>query len=125
LAGLEEVPISSVHRDLKTDHIFLNGDRTVFIDLDSFTRADPVLDPALLLARFPLPRQRTQKAAQAFVEEYFAYVPRAWRDRLPLHYAGALLRVAHGFFRGQEPHWSEKIAALVEEARDSLEGRVW
>src|ERR671916_469581 len=51
LAGLEEVPLRPTHRDLKPDHVFLNGERTIFIDLDSLAKADPVLDPAYLLAR--------------------------------------------------------------------------
>ena len=132
IAGLEEVPLGSTHRDLKPDHLFLDGDRTVFIDLDSFAKADPVLDPALLLARlaampaqFPVPRLRARTAAQTFAEEYFAHVPRAWRSRLPVHYAGALLEVASGFFRRQEPGWFDKIPPLVEEAEDSLMGKVW
>ncbi len=132
VAGLEEVPPAPTHRDLKTDHVFLDGDRTVFIDLDSFAGADPVLDPALLLARLaaapgllPLSRRRARTAARTFAEEYFAHVPTAWRDRLPLHYASAVLEVAPGFFRRQEPDWPNKIATLVEEAKDSLAGRVW
>jgi hypothetical protein len=131
-AGLEEVPLRPTHRDLKTDHIFLDDDRTIFIDLDSFAKADPVLDPAHLLARlaampalFPIPRQRARAAAWEFAEEYFAHVPRTWQDRLPLHYAGRLLEVAHGFFRRQAPDWPIRIAGLVEEARDSLAGKVW
>ena len=132
LAGLEEVPLRPTHRDLKTDHIFLDDDRTIFIDLDSFAKADPVLDPAHLLARlaampalFPIPRQRARAAAWEFAEEYFAHVPRTWQDRLPLHYAGRLLEVAHGFFRRQAPDWPGRIAGLVEEARASLAGKVW
>jgi hypothetical protein len=132
LAGLEEVPLRPTHRDLKPDHIFLDGDRTTFIDLDSFAKADPVLDPAQLLARLvampalsAIPRQRARTAAQAFAEEYFSHVPRAWHDRLPFHYAGTLLRTAHGFFRRQEPDWPGKIATLLEEAKASLAGRVW
>lgn len=130
--GLEEVPLGPTHRDLKTDHILLDGDRVVFIDLDSFAGADPVLDPAALLANlaalpslFPLSQRRVRTAARVFTEEYFAHVPRAWRSRLPLHYAGAVLKVAVGFFQRQEPRWPEKIAAMVEEARNSLAGRVW
>ncbi len=130
--SLEEVPPGPTHGDFKADHIFLNSDRVVFIDLDSFAGADPVLDPAGLLARlaalpslFPLSQRRVRTAARAFTEEYFAHVPRAWRSRLPLHYAGAVLKVAVGFFQRQEPRWPEKIAALVEEARNSLTGRVW
>jgi hypothetical protein len=132
LAGLEEVPLGPTHRDLKADHIFLDEDRTIFIDLDSFAKADPVLDPAHLLARlaampalFSIPRQRARTAAREFAEEYFAHVPGAWQDRLPLHYAGRLLEVAHGFFRRQAPDWPGSVEGLVEEARDSLAGKVW
>jgi Ser/Thr protein kinase RdoA (MazF antagonist) len=132
LAGLEEVPLRPTHRDLKPDHIFVDGERTIFIDLDSLARADPVLDPAYLLARlgampalFPIPRRRARAAAWEFAEEYFARVPAAWHERLPFHYAGALLEVAHGFFRRQAPDWPGRIADLVEEARDSLAGEVW
>jgi hypothetical protein len=132
LAGLAEVPLGPTHRDLKADHIFLDEDRTIFIDLDSFAKADPVLDPAHLLARlaampalFPIPPERARTAAREFAEEYFAHVPGAWQDRLPLHYAGRLLEVAHGFFRRQAPDWPGSVEGLVEEARDSLAGKVW
>jgi hypothetical protein len=131
LAGLEEVPLGPTHRDLSPDAIFVDADRTTFIDLDSFARADPVLDPAHLLARlvvpalFPVPRERARTAAREFAEEYFAHVPGGWQERLPFHYAGTLLKKAHGFFRRQEADWPGKIATLLEEARASLAGRVW
>jgi Phosphotransferase enzyme family len=131
LGGLEEVPLGPTHRDLSPDAIFLDNDRTTFIDLDSFAKADPVLDPAHLLARlvvpalFPVPPERVRTAAREFAEEYFAHVPGVWQERLPFHYAGALLKKAHGFFRRQTPDWPDKIATLLEEARASLAGSVW
>jgi Phosphotransferase enzyme family len=131
LAGLQEVPLRPTHRDLSPDHIFVDGERTIFIDLDSLAKADPVLDPAHLLVRltkpaqFPIPRERTRTAAREFAEEYFAHVPGAWQERLPFHYAGALLKAAHGIFRRQVPDWPGRIATLLEEARASLEGGVW
>lgn len=130
--GLEEVQPRPAHRDLKTDHIYLHGNRTIFIDLDSFAASDPVLDPALLMARLaampallPMPEDRARAAARAFAEEYFARVPESWRDRLHLHYAGALLEVAQGLFRRQEPDWSERITGLVRESERSLRGGIW
>lgn len=131
LGGLEEVPLGPTHRDLKPDHFFLDGERTIFIDLDAFAKADPVLDPAHLLARlaipalFPVPREETHTAAREFAEEYFAHVPSTWHDRLPFHYAGILLKKAQGSFRRQVPDWPERIATLLEEAKASLAGRVW
>src|ERR687897_1416390 len=56
LGGLQEVPPVPTHRHLSPDHIFVDGDRTTFIDLDFFAKADPVLDPAHLLARLAMPR---------------------------------------------------------------------
>jgi hypothetical protein len=132
LGGLQEVPLGPTHRDLKPDHIFVDGERTIFIDLDSLAKADPVLDPAYLLARlsampalFPIPPERARAAAWEFAEEYFSHVPSTWQERLPFHYAGTLLEVAHGFFRRQAPDWPERIETLLEEARASLAGRVW
>jgi hypothetical protein len=132
LAGLQEVPLRPTHRHLSPDHIFLDGERTTFIDLDMFAKADPVLDPARLLTRlaampalFPIPRQRARAAGREFAEEYFAHVPGAWQERLPFHYAGTLLKTADGFFRRQVPDWPGRIAGLIEEARDSLAGKVW
>jgi Phosphotransferase enzyme family len=131
LAGLEEVPLGPTHRHLSPDHIFVDGERTIFIDLDAFAKADPVLDPAHLLARlampalFPVPREETHTAVREFAEEYFSHVPGGWQERLPFHYAGILLKKAHGFFRRQAPDWPERIETLLEEARASLAGRVW
>jgi hypothetical protein len=131
-AGLQEVPLGPTHRDLKPDHIFVDGERTIFIDLDSLAKADPVLDPAYFLARlaampalFPIPREQPRAAAREFAEEYFAHVPSTWQERLPFHYAGALLKISFGLFGRQVPDWSDTIAGLLEEARASLADRVW
>jgi hypothetical protein len=128
-AGLKGVAPRPTHRDLKPDHVLLRDGRVTFIDLDSFAAADPVIDPALLLARLaavpyllPVPRHRTLRAARAFADEYFSRVPASWRGRLHLHFAGATLEVAYGFFRRQLPGWPEKITALVNEARMTVDG---
>jgi hypothetical protein len=131
-AGLEDTLPRPTHCDLKADHIWLDGDRVVFVDLDSFAGADPVSDPALFLARltalplrFAVSADRVRTATRAFAKEYFAHVPRGWRRRFPLLYAGAALEVAASFFRQQEPGWAAKMAALVDEAAASLAGSVW
>ena len=46
VASLEEVLPAPNHRDLKLDHILLDGDHTSLVGLDNFAAADPVLDVA-------------------------------------------------------------------------------
>jgi tRNA A-37 threonylcarbamoyl transferase component Bud32 len=128
LSGLKEVPPAPIHRDLKPDHIFLDGGRVVFIDLDSVALGDPVRDPAHLFAHFiarvgmdSLSFERAHAAAAAFADEYFAHVPKSWRARFPLHCAGALIEVAGGIFKRQESHWPEKVATCIEEAQHALD----
>jgi hypothetical protein len=130
VAGLEEVPSAPIHGDLKPAHIIVDGDSVALIDLDKFAMADPVVDVANLLFLLPsessYPHLSHGGVAQAFVEEYFARVPEAWRARLPLHYAAALLKkAAYGFHRRQASGGSERVEAMVEKARDSLAGRIW
>jgi len=126
-AGLEEVPPGPIHGDLKPDHVFLAGERVIFIDLDSVVLGDPVRDPAHLFAYVAgrvgldaLPVEEARAAARLFAAEYFDHVPEAWRRRFGLHCAGALVEVASAIFRRQEAHWPEKVAAAVATARDCL-----
>ena len=129
MAGLEEVEARPTHRDLKIDHLFVDADGITAIDLDSFAGAEPVLDPALLLARLvAMPGrlswtgERAREAATVLAREYFARVPAAWRRRLPLHYAGALLDVAASAFHMQRPQWRDEVAALVRQAGEAVRG---
>lgn len=125
--GLDDVPAAPIHGDLKPDHIFLSGDRVIFIDLDRAVLGDPVRDPAHLFAYLvgrvgldPVSPERAHRAAETFVEEYFRHVPESWRRRFPLHCAGALIEVASGIFARQESGWPKKIVGVVEAAHDAL-----
>jgi hypothetical protein len=125
--GLKEVAPAPIHRDLKPDHIFLDDGHVIFIDLDSAAVGDPARDPAHLFAHLiarvgmdSLPPDQARAAAAVFVEEYFAHAPMRWWRQFPLHCAGALLEVARGIFKRQEPRWPEKVAACVAEAGRAL-----
>jgi hypothetical protein len=130
---LDEVSPEPTHGELKTDHIFLDGDVLAVVDLDSCSRSDPVLDPARVLADLAsLPLRlgmlddvRWKAAAHAFAEEYLRGAPRGWRARLVPHYAGALLKEAVDLFRHLEPRWPEKVPMLIEEAEGALSRRDW
>lgn len=124
---LPDVAAAPLHRDLKADHVFLDGERVIFIDLDSAALGDPVRDPAHLWAYLmggvgldAVPAARVRAAADAFVAEYFAHVPAGWRARFSLHCAGALVEVASGIFRRQDPAWRDKVISAVELARQAL-----
>jgi hypothetical protein len=122
-AGLVDGPVFATHGDLKLDHVLLDDGRPALVDMDSCAAADPVLDPATLLARMfaapfehPVGREPVRAAMDAFADAYFATVPAGWRERLGPHYAGALLEVGVSLFRRQVPGWAGAVAALVDEA---------
>ncbi len=116
-----------IHGDLKPDHLFLSGGRVSFIDLDWAALADPLLDPAQLLAYIrgrvgldSISPARTEAAGATFVEEYFRLVPKSWQRRFPLHCAAALIEVAAGIFRRQESFWPEKISGVISAAQHEI-----
>jgi hypothetical protein len=136
-AGLQEVPPGLTHLALRLDPILVDGDRLWLIDLDSLSAADPLLDVAFFLAnlaslriRSKLDGETSRRLARSFAESYLAHVPSAWRARLPLHYAGALLKTAHHMlrrkvFRHNSQRLLETISTMLKEAEDSLAGKVW
>ncbi|NIA69674.1 hypothetical protein HBA54_13815 [Pelagibius litoralis] len=123
-AALARTALGPTHLDLKPDHVFLDGERVVFIDLNTFGAADPVLDIATLLARlaamparFGAAPAHVETAARALTEEYFARVPADWRLRLDINHAVAAMQVASEFFRHQHPDWRELVPAWIAQAR--------
>ncbi len=125
--GMDEDGPGPIHGDLKPDHLFLSGGRVSFIDLDWAALADPLLDPAQLLAYIrgrvgldSISPARTEAAGATFVEEYFRLVPKSWQRRFPLHCAAALIEVAAGIFRRQEPFWPEKISGVISAAQHEI-----
>jgi len=127
-----DVDLHPTHRDLKPEHIFFTGEAATLIDCDSMAMADPVIDPAMMLARMAamsatdrLAYNAFRKNARVFVDEYFKQGPIDWNARLNQYYASALLEIAVGFFGRQEPGWRETITYLVEEAERSLNRQRW
>jgi hypothetical protein len=126
---LVAVEVAPIHWDLKTDHVFLDDDRVIFIDVDTVAWGDPVRDPAHLLAhiicRIGLPTwavEASRAAGRAFVEEYFTHVPPSWHERFDAQYAAAVVETAAGIFKRQEPQWAEKVTACINEAHHALSG---
>ena len=125
-AELRDVVPGPTHRDMKPEHVLLAPSGPAFIDLDSCAAADPVMDPALMLARFAAlagrgaDSARLQQAAVTFEQQYFALVPTEWHLRLQPYYAGALVEVAAGIFHRQEPAWRRRVAALIASAHAAV-----
>ncbi|TQV83321.1 phosphotransferase [Denitrobaculum tricleocarpae] len=131
-AALARTQLRPAHLDLKPDHMFLDGERIVFIDLDTFGAADPVLDVATMLARlramplrFGALPEHVELAARVFTEEYFAKVPRHWQSRLEINHAVAALQVASEFFRHQHPDWRDLVPAWILRARQAADASSW
>jgi Phosphotransferase enzyme family len=125
---LRDVPGRPTHRDMKPEHVLLGPGGPALIDLDSCASADPLLDPALMLARFAglhssdTADGRMNALSSAFAGEYFACVPGSWRGRLPLYYATSLMEVAAGLFHRQESDWQRRATSLVRAAADITAG---
>jgi hypothetical protein len=126
-ARLRDVPHAPIQWDLKPDHVFLDGDRVIFIDLDTVSLGDPARDPAHLAAhlacRIDLPEmspEAAQVGSRTVVEEYFEHVPANWRNQFTLQYAIAMLEAACGQFKRQEPGWAEQAPAAIQEAQRAL-----
>ena len=125
-AQMTDVEPHPTHRDMKPEHVLLGQGRAAFIDLDSCASADPVMDPALMLARFSAlavtaaDEDRMRRARATFAREYFAHVPAEWRVRLRPYYASALVEVASGIFHRQEHAWRRRVASLVAQAHAAV-----
>jgi Ser/Thr protein kinase RdoA (MazF antagonist) len=125
--GLDGDAAAPVHRDLKPDHVLLTDDGPGLVDLDSCALADPVIDPATLLARLrglplehPVPAGAAEAAARAFKDAYLAAVPASWAARLQPLYAGALVELAASLFRRQVRGWEAAVGVLVDDAVASV-----
>lgn len=127
---LDDVPGQPTHRDLKTGHVLVAGDRFTLVDLDWFAAADPVMDVATLTAelrswrlrRSPLDRDAGPRAGSVLLDAYLGSVPPSWAARFPSLYAAALLKTAAGFFRRQDYAWPQAIDSLVDQAGVALQG---
>lgn len=129
---LKDVPPCPTHLDIKIDHIFIDEDKVVFIDLDSFALSDPVFDPASLLVRMEMlpnlssiSKLTVEVVSKTFLKEYFAAVPIDWYERLSVNYACAALKVALYYVQHQEPSWRKHVTMIVNRTMDSLSGQVF
>ncbi len=116
--------LAPTHRDLKLDHLYIQDNALTLIDLDSCAMSDPLLDPALLIARLAaapyllnVSGEACTTAAQQFIDAYCEQEDgEAIRIRMAPFIAGAMLDVASGFCRRHENNWREAVDALIARA---------
>lgn len=115
------------HLDLKPDHVFLDDDRVSLIDLDGSASADPMADPALLLARLDAAvlagdahTDRIRGLRDAFADRYLEQAPAPWTARLGPHHAHAALRVALYWWQHLAPDWPTRVRITLDRAWDAL-----
>lgn len=123
--------LAATHRDLKLEHIFLDESQMTFIDCDSFSMADPVIDIAMLAARVIAFGQRqginkslTSQQVKTLASRYFDRVPADWQSRWAVHFAGALLEIAVGYYGRQEADWQSTVNFLIDQATAVKSGQI-
>ncbi len=128
-ARLTNAPVAVTHFDLRPDHILIDGSHVALIDFDKISLAEPMVDVANLLSLLGKDWESTrvhggqrQRAPEIFKEEYFAHVPIGWSDRLPAHYALALLSQAAKIGKGARDRAASarKSAAAAELIQQAL-----
>ncbi len=126
-ARLEEVTLCPTHLDLKPEHIFIDGLRVTFIDLDAAAMSDPVYDIASLIARIAflsesgqIPQTITHRAVRVLKTRYFSQVPRSWKERLIPNYCCASLKIACYLLQHQEAEAKTRVALILNKCVQQL-----
>jgi len=116
------------HLDLKPDHLFVDeAGLATFIDVDSAGMADPMLDPAHLVARLdlaPVPDAASGAPAaafrQAFLTRMRAEYPADLRANFAPAYALGAIKVALFQFQHLRPGWRASIDTILNRIETEL-----
>lgn len=126
-ARLKEVTLCPTHLDLKPEHIFIDGERVTFIDLDAVAMSDPVYDIASLIARIvflseskQISRRIRNRALRVLKTHYFSQVPRSWKKRLIPNYCCASLKIACYLLQHQEAEAKTRVAHILNKCIQQL-----
>ncbi len=118
---LVEDVVCPAHLDLKADHIFIDDEgKVTFIDLDSAEMADPMLDPAQLIARLDVmpclmnvDAARIQSFRDAFLTSTLQELPAAWTRNFAPAYAFASIKVALYFLQHLQDRWRDRVDSIL------------
>ena len=129
LARAPEVQ-APVHGDFYAKQVLIDDEVAGFLDFDQAGYGDPAADLGLFIAhlerdvlRNALSRRRAEAVRGALLDGYRAQTG-ALPDRIELHAAAGLLRLAPDPFRDREPDWPGRTAHIVQRAETLLEGSI-
>ena len=111
------VPQALIHGDLHFGQVHVAADRVWLIDLDASCVADPAADlgNALVFLRGKKKRiPHVERLCDAFLDAYFATMPVAILDRVPLYTALTHLRRACKQTRLQDKNWRKRTRRYLE-----------
>lgn len=117
--------IAPTHMDIKTEHVVLQTDRTVLLDIDSMGLCDPLFDFAMMEARL----QAMAVAGEAPHINIEAAC-QTWRDLLPAHaeswryrwlLAIALLQIAKHQAQHPAAGWRSRTQSMIKLAEAACE----
>ena len=113
-----------VHMDMKIEHVLLDGDRAVFLDLDSLALSDPLYDPAMLSARIEIAAQLEEipRGAAATACTILKESARTTRDRTTFRWLRAIARLQLVRFLAQNPrrHWRRNATQVLNKIEQTL-----
>ena len=128
-SDLQPIAMRTVHGDYTHHQVLLAEGRTVTVDWDRSSVADPSRDVArfiISLHRLGLGRLGSIRAldfaAEVFLKTYMATGRLDVGSRLPFYKAATCLQLAKYNLAHRVPHWREKIEAMLEEGLRILEG---
>jgi hypothetical protein len=136
-ALLKDLPpkrlITQTHGRYHHEHVFINGDDVAVIDLDRCQPTDPAKDVAeflrvLRMSAFRLHHDmsRANEATQAFLDEYFRYLPEVAAS-LPFYWSAFLSLSLFGMLKKlgpDDPRWATMLDFHLQEMDRAREYRL-
>jgi aminoglycoside phosphotransferase (APT) family kinase protein len=129
VSDLQSTAVCTIHGDYTHHQVLLAEGRTVTVDWDQYSVADPSRDVARFmvgLQRLALQRlgslRALDDAAEVFLKTYWSTFGPGMMANLPFYRAAVCLRFAKKEVKHQAARWYEKTEATLDEGLRVLEG---
>ena len=121
--------LAPIHGDLNEKQVLLAGDRVGLVDFDESAMGDPAIDLGNFLGYSYYDHGMTpgrlpaETVRDAVLEGYRWQAGPMDANRFNLYLAMSLLRIAPRGFRTRDPHWPERLEAVLARAESLLDGQ--